>query len=297
MSAKPSEDRDTRDRVLQRAPDTAAPPDNEQHEQSEEDGEIEESERSDSPPLPVIKTTTGDRWNAIPATSGPALPYDDEHPPLPAEAPPNDDDGDGWEYQYDDVSGQYSFYNKFTGQHQWENPRVAKATPNYGSYDRYVNSSPAAATLGAPGTSPPPKRPVAGGYNPAIHGNYDPNADYAKEYERETEEAAAAAANPYAAIYGVAPPGNQEYATTAHFNRFNGRFQQAGVDPEYHNDENKSKRQMNAYFDVDSAANSHEGRSLKAERRNQHLNKKDLKMFQDRRREKKEQKRRALFLN
>ncbi|OBT72750.1 hypothetical protein VF21_08973 [Pseudogymnoascus sp. 05NY08] len=40
----------------------------------------------------------------------------------------------------------------------------------------------------------------------------------------------------------------------------------ADLTPENHNDENKSKRQMNAFFDVDAAANSHDGRSLKAER-------------------------------
>ena len=63
--------------------------------------------------------------------------------------------------------------------------------------------------------------------------------------------------------------------------------------PEMHNDENKSKRQMNAFFDVDAAANSHDGRSLKAERRGQNLTKKELKAFKDKRRDKKEEKRRA----
>ena len=149
---------------------------------------------------------------------------------------------------------------------------------------RYASSSTA-----APGTSSPPKR-RHGGYNPAIHGSYDPNADYAKEAEREEEEMEAAAAAVTAAGF---PTGSDEYATTAHFNRFNGRFQQAGAGPEYHNDENKSKRQMNAFFDVDAAANSHDGRSLKAERRGKALSKKELKAFQEKRRTKKDEKRRA----
>lgn len=65
------------------------------------------------------------------------------------------------------------------------------------------------------------------------------------------------------------------------------------MNPEYHNDENKSKRQMNAFFDVDAAANSHDGRSLKAERRGKALSKKELQAFKNKRRDKKEEKRRA----
>lgn len=65
------------------------------------------------------------------------------------------------------------------------------------------------------------------------------------------------------------------------------------MNPDYHNDENKSKRQMTAFFDVDAAANSHDGRSLKAERRGKTLSKKELKAFKEKRREKKEEKRRA----
>jgi hypothetical protein len=60
-----------------------------------------------------------------------------------------------------------------------------------------------------------------------------------------------------------------------------------------HNDENKSKRQMTAFFDVDAAANSHDGRSLKAERRGKTLSKQELKAFKEKRHSKKEEKRRA----
>lgn len=67
--------------------------------------------------------------------------------------------------------------------------------------------------------------------------------------------------------------------------------------PEVHNDENKSKRQMTAFFDVDAAANSHDGRSLKAERRGKQLSKQELKAFKNKRRDKKEEKRRAWLMD
>ena len=50
---------------------------------------------------------------------------------------------------------------------------------------------------------------------------------------------------------------------------------------------------MNAFFDVDAAAHAHDGRSLRAERSARKLTKKELKMFKEKRREKKEEKRRA----
>lgn len=50
---------------------------------------------------------------------------------------------------------------------------------------------------------------------------------------------------------------------------------------------------MNAFFDVDAAANSHDGRSLKAERSGKKLSKGELKTFKDKRKAKKEEKRRA----
>lgn len=146
---------------------------------------------------------------------------------------------------------------------------------------------------GAPGTSSPPKRKW-GGYNPAIHGSYDPNADYAQEASKEEEEAEEAAQAAAVMAAGLPNPnGANDYTAQAHFNRFTGKFQTAGQGPDMHNDENKSKRQMTAFFDVDAAANSHDGRSLRAERRGKTLNKKELKAFKDKRREKKEEKRRA----
>ncbi|KAJ4377377.1 hypothetical protein N0V83_000202 [Neocucurbitaria cava] len=230
------------------------------------------------------------------ATEAP-LPYD-ENPPLPDEQAPNAAD-DGWEPKWDHNARTYYFYNSRTGHSQWENPRVPEATGyTHASYDRTsTGSAPALTTSsGAPGTSSPPKR-IWGGYNPAIHGSYDPDADYAREATKEEEEAEQAAAAAQAAAAGLPNPTAQDYTASAQFNRFTGKFQQAGVGPEMHNDENKSKRQMNAFFDVDAAANSHDGRSLKAERRGKTLSKKELKAYKDKRRETKEHKRRAWLLD
>jgi hypothetical protein len=94
-------------------------------------------------------------------------------------------------------------------------------------------------------------------------------------------------------VTGLPNAQGQDYLAQAHFNRFTGKFQQADVGPEMHNDANKSQRQMNAFFDVDAAANSHDGRSLRAERRGKTLSKKELKAFKEKRHSKKEEKRRA----
>lgn len=77
------------------------------------------------------------------------------------------------------------------------------------------------------------------------------------------------------------------------FNRFTGRWQADEDNPDKHNDENKTRRQMNAFFDVDAAANAHDGRSLKAERSGKKPSKAELKQFKEKRRAKKEEKRRA----
>ena len=50
---------------------------------------------------------------------------------------------------------------------------------------------------------------------------------------------------------------------------------------------------MNAFFDVDAAANSHDGRSLKEERSGKKLTKAELKKFKEKRKTKKEEKRKA----
>ncbi|KAJ5794674.1 hypothetical protein N7457_001273 [Penicillium paradoxum] len=199
--------------------------------------------------------------------TAPPLP-DEIPPPLPAEAPPQPDD-DGWEPVWEPSAQAYYFYNRFTAISQWENPRVPQVPVAPGTEDNHEQAL-------------PQKEPVLGGYNPAIHGDYDPTADYAKYYEAQEEPTAVAGMDPSAA-----------YAATGTFNRFTGRWQAASINPENHNDENKSRRQMGAFFDVDAAANSHDGRSLRAERSARKLTSGEVKKFKAKRREKKEEKRRA----
>ncbi len=211
----------------------------------------------------------------------PALP-DEEVPPLPNEAPPSATPDDGWAPVWDDNAQAFYFYNRFTGLTQWTNPRIPEveprapgvdAAPGVGNYDRIPKPTAAA-------TEPAPSRPY-GGYDPAIHGDYDPTASYAQEAggaEQEPSE-------------GADP--NAIYTATGVFNRFTGKWQPTTLTPENFNDENKSKRQMSAFFDVDAAANSHNGKSLKAERSGKKLSKQELKAFKEKRREKKEEKRRA----
>jgi hypothetical protein len=239
---------------------------------SEDEGEVAEEEAP-----PSDSATTPDTKDKEPTTTPaakPPLPVDEEPPPLPNEAPPDD----GWEPVWDDRAGAFYFYNRITNATQWENPRVPQASqptapPGVESYDGAGNIS-----------QPPPTR-KAGGYDPAIHGDYDPTADYAKVYEA-----------PSAVDGGAGAPGTSSadmYAATGTFNRFTGKWQRADLNPENFTDEQKSRRQMNAFFDVDAAANSHNGKSLRAERQNQKLSKAELKAFKEKRREKKEEKRRA----
>ncbi|PGH12958.1 hypothetical protein AJ79_03931 [Helicocarpus griseus UAMH5409] len=225
----------------------------EELEEGEEEGELEEE---------------GEERNS----SVPPLPQEELPPPLPDEAPPGQAEDDGWDPVWDDNAQAYYFYNRFTGISQWENPRVPDT------------QQPQAQQAGAPGTSEQqqPARPrVAGGYDPAIHGDYDPTAPYAQITQPEPDPSA------------YPSDSNYIYTATGTFNRFTGKWQASTLAPENFNDENKSRRQMNAYFDVDAAANSHDGKSLKAERSGKKLTKKELKAFKEKRRERKEEKRRA----
>jgi hypothetical protein len=220
--------------------------------------------------------STADSTDAV--SKPPPLPTGEEPPPLPDEPPPNQPPDDGWEPIWDDGAQAFYFHNRFTNATQWENPRVPGAVqptapPGVTHYD-------SSSTL-----EPPPPTRKAGGYDPAIHGDFDPNADYAKAYEihGSTEDTSGAS--------GTGATDN--YAATGAFNRFTGKWQRADLNPENFSDEQKSRRQMNAFFDVDAAANSHNGRSLRAERQSQKLSKAELKAFKEKRREKKEEKRRA----
>ena len=210
-------------------------------------------------------------------------PLPKEVPPLPTETPPREAQDDGWEPVWDPNAQAFYFYNHFTGASQWTNPRVPDAqqpsTPGVGNYDR-IPAAPGT-TSSAPGTEHLSKvqgRPH-GGYDPAVHGDYDPNASYAQPAQSEDGTSTA--------------NGGDAYTATGAFNRFTGKWQAQEVTPELHNDENKSRRQMNAFFDVDAAANSHNGKSLKAERSGKKLSKQELKAFKEKRKEKKEEKRRA----
>ncbi|KAG5291722.1 WW domain-containing protein [Histoplasma ohiense] len=214
-----------------------------------------------------------------PDSSAPPLPHEDLPPPLPNEAPPGQIEDDGWDPVWDDNAQAYYFYNRFTGLSQWENPRVPDTHEQQQQQEQKTD---------APQFSEqqqPSKARVTGGYDPAIHGDYDPTAPYAQVTEQETGVAAAAAAS--------SSDPNYIYTATGTFNRFTGKWQPGSLTPETFNDENKSRRQMNAYFDVDAAANSHDGKSLKAERSGKKLTKKELKAFKEKRRERKEEKRRA----
>lgn len=215
----------------------------------------------------------------LPDQAAPPLPTEQvsklqqEAPPLPAEVPPVEDDG--WEPKWDDRAQAYYFFNRFTSISQWDNPRVPEvAQPPPPGVTNYSSTKSTQQTA----------KPVAGGYDPAIHGDYDPNADYAQVLDPQDQ-----AVPEYAP--GTDPAA--AYAATGAFNRFTGKWQNAALNPENFNDENKSKRQMNAFFDVDAAANSHDGKSLKAERAGKKLSKQELKAFKEKRREKKEEKRRA----
>lgn len=236
-------------------PEVAQPDD------AEEDGEIQEDSKD-----------ALEKSAIAPASDefAPPLP-DEEPPPLPDEPAPEDD---GWEPYWDANKQIWAFYNRFTGKSQWENPRVPEA----------ASSAPPGSDAPALPTAVKPGSGAAGGYNPAIHGDYDPNADYARQEEDDGDV-------DYDNPSSTDP--NQAYGATGSFNRFTGKWQSSDMGPERHSDAEKAKRQMRAIFDVDAAANSHDGRSLKEERRNKKLSKDQVKAYNDKRRAKKEEKRRA----
>lgn len=204
-------------------------------------------------------------------------------PPLPGEPVPQqtaaqgggDNVDDGWDCQWDPNAQAWFFYNRFTGKTQWENPRTA-------------TDDTAAAAVAKP---PVPDQAIVGGYNPAIHGDYDPNAWYAQKYKQDDDDEVV---QPAAGVASLAQQQDDDgYAASAGFNRFTGQFQSADAGPGRHSDESKSRRQMNAYFDVDAVASADDGRSLKAERANKRISKSELKAFKEKRKARKEEKRRA----
>lgn len=250
-------------------------------------------EKTENSPKPLINEETTN----LSDSDNPPLP-EEAVPPLPLEIPPSTSDpqDDGWDPVWDENAQAYYFYNRFTGSSQWTNPRVPDSqpalAPGIGPYDRIADGAAAAAaasTTAIINNDSPPARSY-GGYDPAIHGDYDPTASYAQE---ASQTASGDDSNGAAATAVIGADSNAIYAATGVFNRFTGKWQANGVGPENHNDENKSKRQMSAFFDVDAAANSHNGKSLKAERSGKKLSKQELKAFKEKRKEKKEEKRRA----
>ncbi|CAK7564495.1 MAG: hypothetical protein SEPTF4163_002389 [Sporothrix epigloea] len=206
-----------------------------------------------------------------PTSNKESRPSDDENastaaapsspPPLPDEPLPdgNTVEDDGWDPVWSEEHQAWYFVNRFTQQTQWENPRL-----------------PTRATHTSAG-------PNIGGYNPAIHGDYDPAAWYAtggipvdddsnaSPYNNSTEadHIAAAAAAAAALIQGDSRRGDSASHSA------------------------KAARQLNAYFDVAAAGSAHDGRSLKAERSGIKPSKSELKAFKEKRRARKEEKRRA----
>ncbi|GAB0136756.1 hypothetical protein EsDP_00005047 [Epichloe bromicola] len=245
-------------------------------EEGEVDGEDEEQIAS-APPLPS---------EPVPGSSGPPLP--------PNEAVPQADDG--WDCLWDLNTQAWFFYNRFTGKTQWDNPRTSNPSTADSAVAPSNTPAPAPAPLApassssistaavANGAAPPSNDAIVGGYNPAIHGDYDPNAWYAQKYTQPDTSYVAPE---------IPSMEDEPYVATAGFNRFTGHFQQFDAGPGRHTDEAKSKRQMNSFFDVDAAATADDGRSLKAERSNQRISKSELKAFKEKRRAKKEEKRRA----
>ncbi|KAK4157982.1 hypothetical protein C8A00DRAFT_11213 [Chaetomidium leptoderma] len=238
------------------------------------------SEQRDSTPLPDHDSNAPPLPNEpLPATNAAA-------PPLPAEPVPEAQD-DGWEFHWNPNDQSYWFYNRFTGAWQKDNPRVLTGAP--GSTSTPADPAPTAPAPPPEGGGPNPlsnPTSVAGGYNPAIHGDYDENAWYAQAHR-------APATTTPGTEQGGGGGGEQDYGTAALFNRHTGQWQTAEQGAERHSDEAKSRRQMRAFFDVDAAANMHDGRSLKAERSGIKPSRSELKAFKEKRRAKKEEKRRA----
>lgn len=245
----------------------------------------------DVPPLPNEPVPGSEKDAAPTDTSAPPLPDepipgsapplpDEPLPgatPLPSEPVPEPED-DGWECHWNPNTSSYWFYNRFTAVWQQENPRVPDATSHSTTPAVVVPETADKSSISNPVS-------VSGGYNPAIHGDYDENAWYAQNARAVTE--------PAPATLPAETEAGGEYVTGSYFNRWTGQWQAPDQGVERHSDEAKSRRQMNAYFDVDAAANMHDGRSLKAERAGKKPSKAELKMFKEKRRAKKEEKRRA----
>ncbi|EJT81688.1 hypothetical protein GGTG_01665 [Gaeumannomyces tritici R3-111a-1] len=230
---------------------------------AKEEGEADEDDTADTNGKPTITSTTSQ-----PAETQPPLPAE----PTP-EQQPQTQQGDGWDYMWHAGSNRYYFFNSLTGESTWDNPRVP---PSASTVTVDVATGPQS-------PAPPPLPTVAGGYNPAIHGDYDTwYAEHGPKDEDDDETSVAA---------GMADPAQLLAGVT--FNRVTGQPQRSDQGADWHGDEGRARRQMNSFFDVDSAANAHDGRSLKAERAGKRLTRSEVKHYKEKRKAKKDEKRRA----
>ena len=86
------------------------------------------------------EAATSDLKEGTTAVADPPLP-EEEAPPLPDEAPPNEATG-GWAWRWDPTAQACYFINIRTGVSQWENPLVPESTGHahdQGPYDRFAN--------------------------------------------------------------------------------------------------------------------------------------------------------------
>jgi hypothetical protein len=135
------------------------------------------------------------------------------------------------------------------------------------------------------------------GYNPRVHGPWNKDAAYNAwhNYTAWVEANPQGTEQQTTAVQQSQAPSNQTYDSVAGFNAHTGRYQNGEQSADRHDAANRANRQMNAFFDVDSAANSHDGRSLKEERRNQKLSKKEVAEMNKKRKDKKDAKRLAFY--
>ncbi|CAK7218715.1 hypothetical protein SBRCBS47491_003603 [Sporothrix bragantina] len=234
-----------------------------------------ETDNADCEPSLPQDDADGDASSTLPPLPNEPLPTDDNEtdavapPPLPDEPLPDGKDAndDGWDPVWSDEHQAWYFVNRFTQQTQWENPRVPDA----------AESTAAGAGAGA----------TVGGYNPAIHGDYDPTAWYATGGSAANSIEDASTEN----VIGTDPIAAAAAAAAAMIQGDSRRGGGSAAD-RYSNDA-KAGRQLNNYFDVAAASSAHDGRSLKAERSGIKPSKSELKAFKEKRRARKEEKRRA----
>ncbi|KAL8419928.1 hypothetical protein RB594_002908 [Gaeumannomyces avenae] len=218
---------------------------------AKEEGEADEDDTADTNGKPTITSATSQ----------------------PAETQPQTQQGDGWDYMWHAGSNRYYFFNSLTGESTWDNPRVPPS----------ASTATVDAATGPQSPAPPPLPTVAGGYNPAIHGDYD--TWYAEHGPKDEDD------DETSVVAGMADPAQLLAGVT--FNRVTGQPQRSDQSADWHGDEGRARRQMNSFFDVDSAANAHDGRSLKAERAGKRLTRSEVKHYKEKRKAKKDEKRRA----